>query len=146
MKTLIFGIALLAAGLAYADTEHNIKVNRIEMTEAATDEGDDQKDSIGATRATDYNSSRSNRGDAVRLDDDVDAGDASDGTRATDYNSSRSNKADSAKASDADETGDEAVEARATDYNSSRSNKSFAAAIVDDCDASDNENSECTKQ
>ncbi len=139
MKIFLVVLPLFLASQVLADTEKNIKVNRIEMTEVVTDDVDAQKDNAPATKATDYNSSRSNRGDSVRLDDVVEDDDASDGTRATDYNSSRSNKADSAQADNADESAD----TKATDYNSSRSNKSFSAATINDCDKTDKDEAEC---
>lgn len=94
MKTLIIVLAVAATSLAFAETETDIRVNRIEMTEVAPDES-------GETKATDHNSSRSNKTSSVAAphggadDSDADNSDAG-GTEATDYNSSRSNKADGA--------------------------------------------------
>ena len=71
----------------------------------------------GGTRATDYNSSRSNKNGSGLNPIDTNSG---GGTRATEYNSSRSNKNGSGlNPVDTNSGGG----SRATDYNSSRSNK-----------------------
>ncbi len=88
MKVLTTILAFIMTGAAFAETEIEVRVNRIDMAEVAPDESDDSK-------ATDYNSSRSNK-NANKLAVDADSDDSeTNGTRATDYNSSRSNKADS---------------------------------------------------
>tara|TARA_R110001592_G_scaffold211976_2_gene464075 strand:+ start:4497 stop:5921 length:1425 start_codon:yes stop_codon:yes gene_type:complete len=81
------------------------------------------------TRATDYNSSRSNRSTSA-IAPNPDNGNNGDGsnTRATDYNSSRSNRTTSAFSPDPDNgNNSDSNNTRATDYNSSRSNRSTSA-------------------
>ncbi len=82
------------------------------------------------TRATDYNSSRSNRSTSAIAPnpDNGNNGDNSN-TRATDYNSSRSNRSTSAFSPDTN-NGDSS-NTRATDYNSSRSNRTTSAFSLD---------------
>ncbi len=75
MRLLILIAAVLLAGQAIADNNIEVRVNRIEMKEAVKDEADDateEKESAPATRAQDYNSSRSNTTSVAALDDDDD--------------------------------------------------------------------------
>ena len=63
MKSLIFIAALLAAGVTLAEEEVQIRVNRMETAVAApqeTEEDAKETDEASATKAQDYNSSRSN--------------------------------------------------------------------------------------
>ena len=93
------------------------------------------------TRATDYNSSRSNRTTSSSVKDlDNDSGDDGNDTRATDYNSSRSNRTTSSSINDLDTgSGDDDNDTKATDHNSSRSNKTShtPSKEVDDEDDDD---------
>lgn len=89
--------------------------------------------SRSSLKATDHNSSRSNKTSHTPLAA-TDAGqgdsDSGDATKATDYNSSRSNKSFSASDINDADGSDESEESngtRATDYNSSRSNKADSA-------------------
>jgi len=86
------------------------------------------------SRATDYNSSRSNRTtSAVSVGDENEGDGNSGGTRATDYNSSRSNRTTSAiSVGDENEGDGNSGGTRATDYNSSRSNRTTSAVSVGD--------------
>ena len=103
-------------------------------------------DSIGTggNRATDYNSSRSNKADGKSKLDPDDDGDSipTSGNRATDYNSSRSNKADGKAKQDSDGNEDETSKSIAggddcdddcdsdvgANHNSTRSNKTKPVA------------------
>ncbi len=70
MRLLILISAIFLTGQAIADTEFTVKPDRIEMKTAVKEEADDateDKDSAPATKAQDYNSSRSN---TTRLMDD----------------------------------------------------------------------------
>ena len=91
-------LALIASGFSYADTDADIRVNRIDM--AVTPPDDTDADDKQVT-ATDYNSSRSNKADSAKdsddsgvekTDEDDDAADDAEATDATDQNSSRSRK------------------------------------------------------
>lgn len=90
------------------------------------------------SRATDHNSSRSNKSSssAAPAGDEINSDTDSSSTMATDYNSSRSNKADGMAAPDGAED-DEIKLTRATDYNSSRSNKSEKSGVVETDTAGD---------
>ena len=91
MRLLILISAIFLTGQAIADTEFTVKPDRIEMKTAVKEEADDateDKDSAPATKAQDYNSSRSN---TTRL---------MDATPAQDYNNSRSNNLDSVAVDD----------------------------------------------
>ncbi|MAW93628.1 MULTISPECIES: hypothetical protein [unclassified Leeuwenhoekiella] len=113
-------------------------------------ERESNNDSPG-TRATDHNSSRSNKTSSIIIIQDGEdiilrkrpgrmAGEtedsSGDGSRATDYNSSRSNKNTSGSAfSDYDDGGNnpkDSTATRATDHNSSRSNKTSSIIIIQD--------------
>ncbi len=98
IRLIIVVLALLAGGLSYADTDTNIRVNRIEMAEAPPDDSDTNDEQV---KATDYNSSRSNKADGAKESDDssvepsdekTDTSDDTEVTDATDHNSSRSQK------------------------------------------------------
>jgi len=100
--------------------------NTLEDCVTFSGEIDQDCDGVADARATDYNSSRSNKSYSALDDepDDTDTGEDGD----TDYDSLQSDKAGGAL--DVDQTPD--VEAdddedggKATDYNSSRSNKSY---------------------
>ncbi len=84
--------------------------------------------------ATDYNSSRSNKSEDSGVIDNNNGGNNDDdkGTKATDYNSSRSNK-NGSKSPDA------------TDYNSSRSNKSEDSGVIDNNNGGNNDDDKGTK-
>ena len=76
MRLLILLAGLVLAGGAFADQQHDIRVNRIEMKAAAPDQGDDaeeSKEKSSQTKAQDYNSSRSNTTTAIDTDDDGDS-------------------------------------------------------------------------
>lgn len=89
----------------------------------------DGTESTGGTRATDYNSSRSNT-EGIRNDSGGDAtGDGTNTTRATDYNSSRSNTEGSVI-----DDGGSGSDAGAQDYNSSRSNRPRTRSVGSDGD------------
>ena len=63
MRLLILITAVFIAGQAVAETEFTVKPDRIEMKKAIKDDGEDateDKESAPATKAQDYNSSRSN--------------------------------------------------------------------------------------
>lgn len=82
---LLAGLAL-ASG-AFADQQHDIRVNRIEMKATAPDEGDDaeeSKETETRTKAQDYNSSRSNTTTAIDTDDDGDSVDTEECTDSVD--------------------------------------------------------------
>ena len=89
---------------------------------------------VSRTKATDYNSSRSNRTTSIK---DLDNGGDGDKTRANDYNSSRSNRTTSIKEID-DGGGDDKT--RANDYNSSRSNRTTSIKDLDNGDDDDEGN------
>ena len=64
MRVLVLGLSLLVGGLALADSDRDIRVNRIEVSAVASDESDgDSGDDAPDSKATDYNSSRSNKAD-----------------------------------------------------------------------------------
>jgi hypothetical protein len=85
MKYLLFFLALtIAAGAAVADTDLEVRVNRIEMAVTAPDDSDAESDTADATdksAATDHNSSRSNKTSSVAAPEP-----------ATSHNASRSNR------------------------------------------------------
>ena len=128
MRTAVLVAALLATGIAFADNEFTMKPDRIEMKKGVVDNGDTGDDGTdSATRAQDYNSSRSNTTSARKGDVDKRAkklkpkprlssaaskpGSPNSGaTRAQDYNSSRSNTT-SAIELDTDSDGD-SIDAR----------------------------------
>ncbi len=94
MKYFVVASTLLFTGLALAEPEFTVKVDRIEMSVTAPEESDiktDKTDATTDTKAQGYNSSRSNR--TV-----LKASPAS-----IDYNSSRSNNS---SAIDPDDDGD----------------------------------------
>ncbi len=66
MKTLALVATLLLAGVAFAEGQLEVRVNRIDMAVTAPDETED----TAGTKAQDYNSSRSNRQGAMDKDDD----------------------------------------------------------------------------
>jgi hypothetical protein len=88
-----------------------------------------------STRATDHNSSRSNKTSHTPATGDV-GGDDDDGKgKATDHNSSRSNKTSHTPATGEGGGDDDDGKGKATDHNSSRSNKTSNNPIkVDDGD------------
>ena len=94
------------------------------------------------TRATDYNSSRSNRSTSVISPDDSNNNDGDNNdTKATDYNSSRSNRSTSVISPDGSNNNDENNNGtRATDYNSSRSNKNTSGVSSDINDDTESNN------
>jgi hypothetical protein len=105
-----------------------------------------------STKATDHNSSRSNKTSHTPLN--IDNGDADDDndddertTKATDHNSSRSNKTSSAidKEKDEDEDEDDDKTTKATDHNSSRSNKTSNAINTDKDEDEDEDGDKKTK-
>ena len=104
--------------------------------------------SSNSTRATDYNSSRSNRTtSAIAPNPDNGNQGNSSNTRATDYNSSRSNRTTSAIAQNPDDGNQgDSSNTRATDYNSSRSNRSTSAIAQnpDDGNQGDSSNTRAT--
>mgnify|MGYP001822368808 CR=1 FL=1 len=74
MRLLILLAGLVLAGGAFADQQHDIRVNRIEMKAAAPDQGDDaeeSKEKSSQTKAQDYNSSRSNTTSAIETEHDL---------------------------------------------------------------------------
>ncbi|ANW95607.1 hypothetical protein AXE80_04645 [Wenyingzhuangia fucanilytica] len=95
------------------------------------------------TRATDYNSSRSNRSTSIISPDDSNNNNENNGTRATDYNSSRSNRSTSIVSPDDSNNNNENNGTRATDYNSSRSNRSTSIVSPDDSN-NDNDDTKAT--
>lgn len=66
MKTLTLVATLLLAGVAFAEGQLEVRVNRIDMAVTAPDETED----TAGTKAQDYNSSRSNRRGAMDKGDD----------------------------------------------------------------------------
>ena len=79
MRTVLFFWGLLLAFAAVAESEVDVRVNRIEMSVTAPEEGDDAKssDQGKSTKAQDYNSSRSNNTNGEAPVDDVDSDDDS---------------------------------------------------------------------
>lgn len=91
MKIFLFLASILLTGAALADSEVEVRVNRIEMAVAAPDESGDATEGTSAgTRAQDYNSSRSNTTSLREHDENLDRPAVPSG-KAQDYNSSRSN-------------------------------------------------------
>jgi hypothetical protein len=138
-----------------------------------TDATDPKVDSVSTSgnRATDYNSSRSNKADGnSKLDSngDADDADADEGNRATDYNSSRSNKAEGNSKLDSDSDADSSAKTRmksgaslkikveknkldkdtGANHNSTRSNKTKPVAddsYDDDSDIDDSDGADEAK-
>lgn len=139
MKTVLFVTSLLVAGTALAADEVEVRVNRIEMAVAASDEPDGTtgKDQSGpsGTRAQDYNSSRSNT-TSLRAQDQRSDRPAGSRGKAQDYNSSRSNNSsridtdsdgdsvdDAVCAKGVDDDCDSATDEAPANHNTTRSNR-----------------------
>lgn len=130
MKALTLLSALLRSGLAVAEGQQDIRVNRIDLAIAAPDEsGDGSDDETTDNKATDYNASRSNKNGEASMPSE-----SAGGSRAQDYNPSRSNNingaVDGGGPGDADSDATSKV-VEATDYNSSRSNKSEKSGVAE---------------
>ena len=142
MRTAVAIATCLVAGLAFADADIKVKPIRMEVGAAAPAEETDARGDTGssnATRAQDYNSSRSNTTSLRQPDDPIlrkrpgrtTAADAashagqptSRGVAARDYNSSRSNNINGV----ADNDGD-------SDPAPDRCKRAIGDGVDDDCD------------
>jgi hypothetical protein len=101
MKSLIAAVLLLLTGLAFAELELEVRVNRIEMSATAPNDSQQQTDETASSgsKAQGYNSSRSNRRGLSAPSSSID------------HNASRSN---TTRALDPDDDGD-GLEAKSPD-------------------------------
>ena len=75
MKALVLIVAALLAGTAVAESELEVRVNRIDMAVTAPEPTEDEAKTTDAnpgTKAQDYNSSRSNTTSGIDVDSDDD--------------------------------------------------------------------------